>query len=100
LWEEAYKVLKEATRIIIIGYSFPETDIYVKSLLALALNENKILQNIYFINPDKDKTREASLDLLDKHFQKHCEYKEWTFSEFITSSEGKNFIRDKLNRPV
>ncbi len=100
LWSLAYNELKEAKRIIIIGYSFPETDVYVKSLLALALNENKILHNIYFINPDKENVKSRCLDLLDKHFVKHCDYKEWTFSDFINSDDGKNFIKEKLNRDV
>lgn len=100
LWDEAYQELKAAKRIIIIGYSFPETDIYVKSLLALALNENKILQNIYFINPDKDVTKRASLSLLDKYFEKYCDYKEWKFSTFIGKEEGKTFVNRDLNRQI
>lgn len=100
LWEIAYNELKTAKRIIVIGYSFPETDIYVKSLLALALNENKILQNIFFVNPDKEIAKNTCLSLLDKHFQKYCAYKEWTFSEFISSQDGKKFINDSLNRKI
>lgn len=100
LWDIAYKEIMGAKRIIVLGYSFPETDIYVKSLLALALNENKILQNIFFINPDKDIARKACLSLLDKHFEKYCAYKEWKFSEFIASSEGKFFIMESLKRVV
>jgi hypothetical protein len=100
LWDKAYKELIEAKRIIVIGYSFPETDIYVKSLLALALNENKILQNIYFINPDIVTAKKLSLSLLDKYFEKYCAYKEWKFSEFIGGKEGRQFIKDKLNREV
>jgi len=98
LWELAYNELKEAKRIIIIGYSFPETDIYVKSLLALALNENRKLQGLYFINPDTNVVKNACLSLLDKNFEKYCEYQPWKFSEFISSEKGQEFIRDKLNR--
>ena len=36
LWDIAYKEIMTAKRIVVLGYSFPETDIYVKSLLALA----------------------------------------------------------------
>ena len=100
LWDMAYKEIMGAKRIIVLGYSFPETDIYVKSLLALALNENKILQNIFFINPDKDIARKACLSLLDKHFEKYCAYKEWKFSEFITGIEGMLFIENSLSRKV
>jgi hypothetical protein len=100
LWDKAYRELIQARRIIIVGYSFPETDIYVKSLLALALNENRILQNIYFINPDKDTAKKLSLSMLDKHFEKYCSYQEWHFSEFITRDDGKNFIKNELNRNI
>jgi hypothetical protein len=100
LWDRAYRELITAKRIIVVGYSFPETDIYVKSLLGLALNENKILQNIYFINPDPDVAKKTSLALLDKYFVKYCAYKEWKLSEFIGSAEGKDFIKQSLNREV
>lgn len=100
LWNIAYSELKNAKRIIIIGYSFPETDIYVKSLLALALNENKILQSIYFVNPDKAQVKDRCHSLLDDHFKKYCDYKEWTFSEFIDSEDGVLFIKDKLERNI
>lgn len=100
LWDKAYRELIQARRIIIIGYSFPETDIYVKSLLTLALNENKILQNIYFINPDKEVVKKASLGMLDSYFEKHCLYQEWNFSDFINSRDGIDFIKDKLNRKI
>lgn len=100
LWEIAFQEITEAKRIIIIGYSFPETDIYVKSLLALALNENEILQNIYFINPDKEQVKSRCLSLLDKHFEKYCDYKEWKFSDFINSPDGKTFIQERLHRRI
>jgi len=100
LWDNAYKELMAARRIIVIGYSFPETDIYVKSLLSLALNENRILQNIYFINPDEDVARTNSMSLLDKYFEKYCAYKPWKFSKLVGSDEGKQFIEVALNRKI
>jgi len=96
LWEIAYKELSDAERIIIIGYSFPETDIYVKSLLALAINNNQNLQNIFFINPDEQTVRDRCLSFIDSHFMRHCEYKPVGFSEFINQDEI--FIKEKLNR--
>jgi hypothetical protein len=100
LWEIAYEEIKTAKRIIFIGYSFPETDIYIKSLLALALNENRIIQNIFFVNPDKDVAKKACLSLLDKHFEKYCKYKEWKYSELINTLDGQTFIHDHLNRII
>jgi hypothetical protein len=100
LWNIACEELTNAKRIIIIGYSFPETDTYVKSLLAIALNKNKILQNIYFINPNKDRVQEACTSLLDRHFQDHCEYKPWSFFDLINTTEGHIFIKSNLNRQM
>ena len=100
LWRIAHEELKSAKRIIVIGYSFPETDIYVKSLLALALNGNKILQKIVFINPDNGIAKKASLDLLDRHFEKYCEYKEWKLTDFLNAGAGKKFVESSLNRKI
>lgn len=100
LWNCAYKELIEAKRIIVIGYSFPETDVYVKSLLALAINENKILNNIIFVNPDINTTKRNSIAMLDNYFERYCSYAPWTFSELINSSDGRKFIQAKLNRDI
>jgi len=58
------------------------------------------LQNIYFINPDKDIAKKTCMALLDIHFQKYCDYKEWTYSDFISSPQGRLFIKEALNRQV
>lgn len=100
LWNCAYKELIEAKRIIVIGYSFPDTDVYVKSLLALAINENKILQNIIFVNPDVNTTKRNSIAMLDNYFERYCSYAPWTFSELMNSSDGRKFIQTKLNRDI
>jgi hypothetical protein len=100
LWEEAYKELSSAERIIFIGYSFPETDSYIKSLIALAMNNNERLQGIYFINPDNGTTRDRSLCMLDEHFKKYCAYREWTFSELMNDQTAGKFIAEKLHRSI
>lgn len=100
LWKRAHEAITKANRIIFIGYSLPETDTYIKSLLALGINKNDNLQNIYFINPDKTEVKQRALSLLDRHFIDYCDYKEWTFEELMESREGKKFIRDKLKRHI
>jgi len=50
---------------------------------------------IYFINPDVKEVKTRCLSLLDKHFERYCDYKEFTFSKFIGDD---SFIKDKLNR--
>jgi len=44
------QALKEATRIIIIGFSIPPTDIHFKYLMAAGLQENISLRQIFCIN--------------------------------------------------
>jgi hypothetical protein len=47
------RALSKATRIILIGFSLPATDIHIKYLLAAGLQENISLRNIYCFNPDE-----------------------------------------------
>jgi hypothetical protein len=51
-WEQAIEQLSTATRIIIIGFSMPETDQHFRYLLAAGLQRNASLRSIQFINPD------------------------------------------------
>jgi len=53
IWTSASKELEQATRLIIIGYSLPETDNFFKYLLALGLSKNQSLQQIIIINPER-----------------------------------------------
>jgi hypothetical protein len=50
VWREAVKALRTATRIIIMGYSIPPTDLHFKYLIAAGLQENISLRKIFFVN--------------------------------------------------
>lgn len=52
VWNNAVQAISEATRIVIIGFSMPPTDIHFKYLLAAGLQENISLRNIHCFNPD------------------------------------------------
>ena len=52
VWRKATTALRTATRIIFLGFSFPDTDSHIKYLLAAGLQENISLRNIYCANPD------------------------------------------------
>ncbi len=52
VWRKAIVALRTATRIVFLGFSFPDTDSHIKYLLAAGLQENISLQNIYCANPD------------------------------------------------
>lgn len=50
VWNAAVKALSEATRIIVLGYSLPETDQHFKYLLAAGLQSNISLRTVLFVN--------------------------------------------------
>lgn len=53
-WQHAIERLHTATRIIIIGFSMPETDLHFRYLLAAGLQRNASLRKIVFVNPDPE----------------------------------------------
>lgn len=52
VWSAALKGLRAASRIVIMGYSLPLTDVHFRYLLAAGLRENISLQEIIFVNHD------------------------------------------------
>jgi hypothetical protein len=55
IWDAAVQKLATATRIVIIGFSIPPTDLHFKYLLAAGLRDNISLRRILFVNPDERK---------------------------------------------
>lgn len=54
VWESAITAISKATRLIIIGFSIPETDIHFKYLLSSGLQDNISLREVLFVNPMED----------------------------------------------
>jgi hypothetical protein len=82
VWSKAAKELTSATRICVIGYSMPETDVFYKYLLTLALAENPRLYRFIVVDLKPNAGRESVgeggarplrdryADLLQKGFQR------------------------------
>ena len=51
VWETALEALTSATRVIVIGFSLPPTDVHFKYLIAGGLRDNISLREIWFIDP-------------------------------------------------
>ena len=51
-WARAVHALRNARHIIVAGYSFPETDLFMSRLLAEAICDNNKLERIIVVNPD------------------------------------------------
>ena len=63
VWEAAVEAIRTATRLVIVGYSVPVTDLHFKYLLAAGFQENGSLREIFFVNPDlKDKARKKEIE--------------------------------------
>jgi len=56
IWNNAFVALKNAKKIIFIGYSFPESDGFMRALIhgAMGLRCNEKLPEVYVIDPDKE----------------------------------------------
>lgn len=51
IWRHALKALTDATRVVIVGFSMPPTDMHFKYLLATGLQKNYSLREIVFVSP-------------------------------------------------
>ncbi|MDD5279041.1 SIR2 family protein [Acidithiobacillus sp.] len=69
VWNRTFESLVSASHIVVIGYSFPENDGYVKYLLMASLADNNFLKDVTIVDPYCDDAYAARikwlLDLLD-----------------------------------
>jgi hypothetical protein len=56
-WRRAVQAMQWARLVVVIGYSFPETDTFMSRLLAEGIRSNKGLERFIIINPDADKPK-------------------------------------------
>ncbi|GAH62764.1 unnamed protein product, partial [marine sediment metagenome] len=52
IWDAAGKAIKEADELVFIGFSFPQSDIYIRYFLATNLAENVRIEKIRVVDPD------------------------------------------------
>lgn len=64
IWTHALKAIESATRIIVIGFSVPETDTHFKYLMAAGLQDNISSRDIVFVNPASDGVLESRISAL------------------------------------
>jgi hypothetical protein len=64
VWQGAVRALSTATRIVIIGFSLPETDVHFKYLLAAGLKDNITLREIIFINKENQDSMMTKINSL------------------------------------
>lgn len=78
LWLKASNNLKNANKIIFIGYSFPQTDIYFKYLLLTSLPKSNIPVEV--VDPKIQNIAGRYLEI----FRDNISFKSMTFEEYIS----------------
>ena len=64
VWDAAIVALQQATRVIVIGFSMPETDVHFKYLISAGLQENVSLRKIIFADPTIQPVEDRALRVL------------------------------------
>jgi hypothetical protein len=111
VWDAAVVALKTATRVVILGYSVPETDHHFKYLLAAGLQENVSLRKVFFVNngleakPEGDELKLRLSGLLrEEHFKQGVvETINKTAHEFLGGADvwvAPGSYRTQIGRPI
>ena len=98
-WQKAYKCLSEADYIVFLGYSLPETDNYVKFLLASAIggSQSERLRKIYVIDKDEKgtysryKTMFSALNEKERLILIKSEMSDFLYKMAVQTFEGLDF---------
>ena len=67
MWKVALQRLRETKNIIVIGYSLPETDIYMQYFLKTAVGPNIDLNKVYVFNPVLFEGGEGAQGMVDRY---------------------------------
>lgn len=68
VWEAAMNELRDAKNIVIVGYSFPKTDVYLQSFLKASLGPNHDLNRITVFDPALNSDSETAKAMM-RRFQ-------------------------------
>lgn len=69
IWRRSIRELSTATHVVIIGYSFPRTDVFFDQMLTLGLRDSKNLEQVAIINPSPS-IESIVNSVFDKHFRR------------------------------
>jgi len=67
MWKVALERLREAKNIVIVGYSLPQTDIYMQYFLKTAVGPNIDLNRIYVFDPVLFAGDQRAQDMVDRY---------------------------------
>jgi len=84
VWERAVQQLNTATRIIVIGFSIPPTDMHFQYLMAAGLQNNISLRQILFVDPAEPELLEPRI----RHLLREAYFDSGQISIEKTTLEG------------
>jgi hypothetical protein len=61
-WRAALHYLRHAAHLVVIGYSFPETDVFMPRLLSEGISQNLVLEQIAIVNHDDKNAWDARIN--------------------------------------
>lgn len=90
VWGRALAALTRAERLVIVGYSMPETDTFFRYLLQLGLAKNTRLRNVLVVNRDQSATlreRYQSAFSREMSLREKLKFNTGTFQEFVAKMD-------------
>jgi hypothetical protein len=70
VWKSAANEIAAAQRLVIVGYSMPETDKFFQYLLALSLQNNRFLDQVVVVN-NQQQHGDKIAKLFKRHYERH-----------------------------
>lgn len=95
VWDKAVECLRTATRLVIIGFSMPPTDMHFKYLIAAGLSPSVSLREIHFVSPGIDLIKERAGSLFQPNIANVISYHAGQFG-YVT--EDASFMH-RIGRP-
>ena len=95
VWQEAVEALSKATRIIVIGYSMPPTDVQFKYLLGAGFQDNCSFQELFFVGPSVEERKEMIFSTL-REYPDRIKLRPMSAHSYLTTED----TRKEFGRPV
>jgi hypothetical protein len=98
VWNAAVGAVRTATRLCVIGFSLPETDVHFRYLLAAGLQENISLRRISFADPSPEQVEQRAGIVLRDELKDRGLLRFWkaTTAEFLRDHRSLT----EINRPI
>lgn len=75
-WRRAVDVIRHAHEVVVVGYSFPETDLFMSRLLSEGVKENQGIESLTIVNNERDERWWARVkSLFSDSWWENCTHK-------------------------